>query len=88
MYNPNKLKLVAKFMNSHKDKKIIETGDLLQLKCFGFVMNNVTDISKYVSDTIYYIFNNRIELFEWWCYFIKFNLKNFIWQEQKLYSIL
>ena len=54
--------MIDKFIKNNNNIKYFATGDLTQLKSFGYPLNNIDDMTSYTNNCINIIFNNQIEL--------------------------
>ena len=61
LYGPHYLNKIFQFMNA-TDKTIYATGDVNQLQPFGFQLNNISDVKKYLNMMIDITFPNQIIL--------------------------
>ena len=62
LYNPYHLSKIDIFIKKHQDKKIYGTGDINQLKSFGYPLNNIDNMATYTNHCVNTIFNNQIVL--------------------------
>ena len=62
LYKPSQLKIIEKFIKKNSTKRILATGDTLQLKSFGFKHNNIENLELYIKECIDIMFPNQISL--------------------------
>ena len=62
LYNPAVLMKIDKYIKAHPEIKFLATGDIFQLKPFGYPMGNIQNVSDYQKYCVNKIFNNKIEL--------------------------
>ena len=59
LYTPYHLSIIDKYIKANGNKKFMATGDIMQLKAFGYSLNNILDMQKYTNECINLIFNNQ-----------------------------
>ena len=47
LYNPYQLSMIDKFIKNNDKKNFFATGDIMQLKSFGYPLNNIDN--KYIN---------------------------------------
>lgn len=62
--SPINLKLIDEFIRSNSDKKVFATGDIKQLKPFGYGYNNIQGDEQYRKHCISMVFSYQITLQE------------------------
>jgi len=62
LYTPDFYARIDKFMRRHTDKKFVATGDIRQLKSFGFAANNIPDMTAYKMQCVALMFPNQFTL--------------------------
>ena len=62
LYNPKLLSSIHRFMNLHRDKRIIANGDICQNLPLFFDLNNISSQDKYLINCINGLFYNQVML--------------------------